>query len=173
MVALFERYAGSKMRLGVWLPSRHLRAVIVNITILLLVVLLLRAHAPLQELYAQIRKGMSRTEVVSILGKPIDLSHAERMIMVASMKSPAVSYYRFRRSADAAWISFELPTDNDSTFFIGQVDSLWIDSTHALMIHFADDVVQKYALVPVNIHQATFQEWCRYQWQRLLDSLGQ
>jgi hypothetical protein len=157
------------MRLRDWLCCRQVWAVIVNITMLVFLVLLLRTRSPLQELYAQIRKGMSRTEVVRLLGSPTNDWNTEVTFVITSHDSPPIPV-TFRRYGDAAYVEFSLPANTDLKR--SAHDSYWVDADNVLVINLEDNLVQEMMLLPVTIRPATFQEWWQYHWQRLRHALS-
>jgi hypothetical protein len=152
-----------------------LRISTVNLLVLVLVVLLLRGRPSLSEIQQQLRPGMTTEQVTRILGTSENLRWVEMTWIILNPSTPeSPAILNFRRDVDAAHCAFSMPerlrptmrNDKPNTF-------LWLDTQHALLLHFSDDgLLQEILLVPNKLEPATFQEWCKHQFNRFKRAVG-
>lgn len=152
-----------------------LRITTVNLLVLVLVVLLVWGRPSLCDLHQQLRTGMTTQQVTRILGTPEKLSAIETtwiFLHSSTPESPVI--LEFIREVDAARCVFSLPERLKQTMLKEKPDTLlWLDTKHALLLHFSEDgILQEILLVPNKLEPATFQEWCKHQFNRFNRAVG-
>jgi hypothetical protein len=120
---------------------------------------------------------MTVLQVTVILGQPENLQNTVITQAYGSPSTPGKTpfvYVDFRREIDAARCCFLVP-DRFARIHNGVIShpSIWLDKQHKLLLYFnAGGSLREILLVPNKLEPATFQEWCKHQFNRFKRAVG-